>query len=63
MAENDSIPSNALGSAAGRVDLAVEPYVKYAIEIEDEGVGISEENQKNLFIDFGKLAEHDKINP
>lgn len=28
------------------------------IEIEDNGVGISQENIKKLFIDFGKLDEH-----
>ena len=26
-------------------------------------MGISEKNQKNLFIDFGKLEEHEKMNP
>lgn len=33
------------------------------MEIEDSGVGISDKNLKNLFIDFGKLEEHEKINP
>ena len=28
------------------------------IEIEDNGAGISKENIKKLFIDFGKLDEH-----
>ena len=41
----------------------VESYIKFAIEIEDSGVGISKENLKNMFIDFGKLSEHSKINP
>ena len=40
-----------------------ESYIKFALEIEDSGMGISEENKKNLFIDFGKLNEHSKINP
>ena len=40
-----------------------ESYIKFAIEIEDSGVGISEENKKNIFIDFNKLKEHSKINP
>ena len=38
-------------------------YVKFAIEIEDSGVGISDENLKNIFVDFMKLQEHSKINP
>jgi len=37
--------------------------VKFALEVEDSGVGISEKNKKNLFIDFGKLEEHEKMNP
>ena len=36
--------------------------MKFTIEFEDTGVGISEENQKNLFINFGKLDEHSAIN-
>lgn len=38
-------------------------YIKYAIEIEDSGKGIKPQNLKNLFMDFGKLDEHSKINP
>ena len=38
-------------------------YIKFAIEIEDSGVGISKENLKGLFTDFNKLDEHSKINP
>lgn len=38
-------------------------YVKFAIEIEDSGVGISPEGLKEIFIDFKKLNEHSKINP
>lgn len=37
-------------------------YIKFAIEIEDSGVGISQQNLKNIFVDFGKLDEHSKIN-
>lgn len=37
--------------------------MKFAIEVEDSGKGISKENLKNLFVDFGKLDEHSKINP
>ena len=38
-------------------------YIKYSIEVEDSGKGISKENLENLFIDFGKLDEHSNINP
>ena len=40
-----------------------ESYVKFAIEIEDQGVGIAKENLKHIFVDFMKLKEHSKINP
>ena len=33
-------------------------YVHLQISIEDNGLGISEAGQKNLFIDFGKLTEN-----
>lgn len=33
-------------------------YIKFAIEIEDSGVGIKIENIPNIFIDFMKLNEH-----
>jgi len=32
--------------------------VHLQLRIEDNGLGISEEGQKNLFIDFGKLTEN-----
>ena len=41
----------------------VENYIKFALEIEDSGVGIAEENLDKLFIDFNKLTEHGKLNP
>jgi signal transduction histidine kinase len=37
-------------------------YIKIKIEIEDTGVGIKKENLSKLFMDFGKLDEHSKIN-
>ena len=40
-----------------------EYYLKYALEIKDQGVGISKENLGKIFIDFGKLDEHQKMNP
>ena len=40
----------------------METYIKFAIEIEDEGVGISNENLGKIFVDFMKLDEHEKIN-
>ena len=40
-----------------------ENYIKFSLEVEDSGIGISPENIKKLFIDFGKLKEHEKINP
>ena len=39
-----------------------ESYIKFAIEIEDQGVGISEENLGKIFVDFMKLDEHAKLN-
>lgn len=38
-------------------------FVRFAIEIEDSGVGMSEENQRNLFVDFMKVQEHKSMNP
>ena len=32
--------------------------MKFKIDIQDEGVGISEENKEKLFLDFGKLEQH-----
>ena len=36
--------------------------IKFAIEFQDTGVGISKANQEKLFVDFGKLDEHSSIN-
>lgn len=38
-------------------------YVKFSLVVEDSGVGIPPENLDNLFIDFGKLEAHAKMNP
>jgi signal transduction histidine kinase len=40
----------------------VDQYVKYSLKIEDSGVGIAEENLDKLFLNFGKLGEHDHMN-
>lgn len=40
----------------------VDQYVKYSLKIQDSGVGISEENIDKLFLNFGKLGEHDHMN-
>lgn len=37
-------------------------YIKFAIEIQDSGIGISEDNLKKLFVDFMKVEDHNKIN-
>jgi hypothetical protein len=39
-----------------------EKYVKMRIEIVDSGVGIKKENISKLFMEFGKLDEHSKMN-
>jgi len=36
--------------------------VKLKIEIIDSGVGIKKENLSKLFMEFGKLDEHSKVN-
>jgi signal transduction histidine kinase len=36
--------------------------VKLRIQITDTGVGIKKENLSKLFMDFGKLDEHSKMN-
>ena len=40
----------------------IEKYAKFRIDIEDNGAGISEENINRLFIDFGMLEQHRKMN-
>jgi signal transduction histidine kinase len=37
-------------------------FIKFKIEIADTGCGIKKENLGKLFMDFGKLDEHSKIN-
>jgi signal transduction histidine kinase len=37
-------------------------YSKIKIDIEDNGIGISEENINKLFIDFGKLEDNQQMN-
>jgi K+-sensing histidine kinase KdpD len=37
-------------------------FVKFKIEIIDSGMGIKKENLEKLFMEFGKLDEHSKVN-
>ena len=37
-------------------------FVNFRLGIKDTGVGISEENLKNLFIDFSRLSENEEMN-
>jgi len=37
-------------------------YIKFKMQVIDNGVGISEEGLKNMFMDFGSLGEHAKMN-
>ena len=37
-------------------------YIKFKITIEDNGVGISQQNVSRLFKDYKRLEEHDKLN-
>ena len=41
----------------------IECAARFAIEIKDTGVGISEENLPKIFMDFMKLDEHSQMNP
>ena len=40
----------------------VTKYIKMRMSIEDNGVGISAENQKKLFTDYTRLEEHQSMN-
>lgn len=40
----------------------VSKYVKIHIIVEDSGVGISPHNINNLFKDYSRLQEHQKMN-
>jgi signal transduction histidine kinase len=51
-----------LPSNLDEFDQESEKYIKIKIEISDTGVGIKKENLSKLFMDFGKLDEHSKIN-
>jgi len=37
-------------------------YIKIKLDISDTGVGIKKENLSKLFMDFGRLDEHSKLN-
>ena len=38
-------------------------YIKFKVSIQDYGCGIAPDKIKDLFIDFGNLEEHHKVNP
>ena len=50
-------PSSTLGNL-----LEVDKWVKMQLIIEDNGVGISDENIDKLFKDYGRLKEHQRLN-
>ena len=57
--QHDSNLNDLIDNSVG----AESSYIKFAIEIEDQGVGIAEHNLPNIFVDFMKLDEHSMINP
>ena len=38
-------------------------WINFQLMIRDYGVGMSKDAQKNLFVNFSKLAEHKEKNP
>ena len=61
---DESINENSMNNCSNPNNVNVnneEPvncYIKFALQIEDSGVGISKENLKNIFVDFMKFDEH-----
>lgn len=53
---------NIMSSIIMKQEKNVKKYIKLQIRIEDNGVGISEENLGKLFTDYTKLDEHSIIN-
>ena len=51
-----------LGSAPNSSFEEAEKYIKFEIDIIDNGVGIKQENLDKLFMNFGMLDEHSKMN-
>jgi signal transduction histidine kinase len=43
------------------IDLS-ESYISLRLSVVDTGIGMSEEGVKNLFVDFGRLAENENRN-
>ena len=50
------------GLSRAKVDAEMLKYIKLSITIEDNGVGISSENQDKLFTDYSMLDEHQNMN-
>jgi signal transduction histidine kinase len=38
-------------------------YIKFVLSVQDFGCGIPEDKLESIFINFGNLAEHQKVNP
>lgn len=52
----------AFASQSQHFDRRVKSYIDFDIRIEDSGCGISKDNLSRLFMNFGKLDEHSKMN-
>mmetsp|Transcript_30741 Transcript_30741/g.47143 ORF Transcript_30741/g.47143 Transcript_30741/m.47143 type:complete len:240 (+) Transcript_30741:407-1126(+) len=56
-------------SRRGRLNSREEPHtfqprcIRFKLQIKDSGIGIQKENIGNLFVNFGKLADNENINP
>ena len=58
---NMNLPESA-NSSQSKKNKNSDAFIKFRIQVTDTGVGIKKENLSKLFIDFGKLNEHSKIN-
>ena len=62
----NSAPDKSLGSDGGgerlSVNRVVEQLISFELIFRDSGCGISEENQRKLFMNFNKLEESQQMN-